>query len=195
MKNMKKIAIITSGHSRGSNFLAIHDYLKKQAIPIEIEYLVAFDQTAPVVQLAKERNIPIFFYEETDKKLNDFLIKTIKQNPVDLIVLAGFMRKLSRSFFLSINTPVVNIHPALLPKYGGKGMYGLNVHKAVFAAGEKVSGATVHFVTENYDEGEIIYQKECDISMCSSPEEIAKEVLKIEHEIYSRAICNLIYNC
>jgi folate-dependent phosphoribosylglycinamide formyltransferase PurN len=103
------------------------------------------------------------------------------------------MRKLSKEFFEAVKTPVINIHPALLPKYGGKGMYGMNVHKAVFEAGEKESGATVHYVNEEYDKGEIITQKRCDISMCISPDEIAEKVLKIEHEIYPKTIEKLLY--
>ena len=190
---MKKIAILTSGQSRGSNFLAIYDYFIAHKLPISIDYLVVTDKTSPIVQLALDRNIKVKYYETKEQKLNDFLIKTILKDPVDLIVLAGFMRKLSSDFFQSIKTPIINIHPALLPKYGGKGMFGMNVHKAVFEAGEKVSGATVHYVNENYDEGEIISQKECDISMCNTPEEIAKTVLKIEHEIYPKAI-EMIYN-
>ncbi|HOQ80442.1 MAG TPA: formyltransferase family protein, partial [Candidatus Cloacimonadota bacterium] len=102
--------------------------------------------------------------------------------------LAGFMRKLSEQFLDTINTPLINIHPALLPKYGGKGMYGSNVHNAVFTAGEKISGATVHYVNKNYDEGDIIMQQSVDITDCQSPEEIGKKVLAIEHQIYGAAI-------
>ena len=124
-------------------------------------------------------------------RINDFLIKTCQDNYVDLIVLCGFMRKLSQSFFNNVKTPIINIHPALLPKYGGKGMYGMNVHNAVFANGDKKSGVTVHFVNENYDEGSIIRQKECDISNCKSADEVAKCVLEVEHEIYPEVVINL----
>ena len=189
---MKQIAVFTTGFSRGSNFLAIYDFIKKNNLAIQIKYLFVTDDTAPIVKHAKDRDIKVIYYNQNEK-LNDFIIYTCVNNPVDLIVLAGFMRKFSSLFFQKVDTPVINIHPALLPKYGGKGMFGMNVHRAVFEAGEKVAGATVHFVNENYDEGDIILQKECDISMCQSPEEIAHKVLKIEHEIYPIAIFNLLY--
>jgi len=188
---MKQIAIFASGSSRGSNFLAIYDYIHTYNLPIRIDYLFVTDETAPIVERAKERNISVVLYDGGDK-LNDFLVKVCADRPVDLIVLAGFMRKLSKDFFQSIKTPIINIHPALLPKYGGKGMFGMNVHKAVFEAKEKLSGATVHYVNENYDEGDIIAQKECDISMCQSQEEVAQCVLKIEHELYPEVIGSLL---
>jgi len=191
---MKHIAILTSGQSRGSNFLAIYNYIEKLNLSITIDYLFVTDIDSPIVELAKERYIKVIHYADQSEKLNDFLIRTCKVNPVDLLVCAGFMRKLSKEFFQKIKTPVVNIHPALLPKYGGKGMYGINVHKAVFEAGEKVSGATVHFVNENYDEGHIIVQKECDILGCRSAESIAQKVLKVEHEIYPRTIRKMVKN-
>jgi len=190
--NNFNIAILTTGYSRGSNFLAIYDYIKKNNLPIQVKYLFVTDDIAPIVSHAIDRGIDIITYNQSER-LNDFLTKTCKDNPVDLIVLAGFMRKLSSSFFQNIKTPIINIHPALLPKYGGKGMFGMNVHKVVFEAGEKVSGATVHYVNENYDEGDIIMQKECDISMCQSPEDIAQKVIKVEHEVYPLAIHNLLY--
>ena len=186
-----KISILTSGNSRGSNFLAIYEYFKKNNIDINIEYVIVTEATAPIVSLAKERDIEIVYYSNKNIKLNLFLIETFRNNPVDLIVLAGFMRKLTPIFFESITTPLINIHPSLLPKFGGKGMYGMHVHQAVFEAGETKSGATVHYVNQNYDEGEIIMQKECDISFCASPDEVGREVLKIEHEIYPLAIMSI----
>ena len=184
---MKQIAVFTSGFSRGSNFLAICEYIRLHGLPVNIRYLFVTDRNAPIIEHAQALGIEIVYYD-SDVKLNDFLVDLCEAKPVDLIVLAGFMRKFSSLFFQKIDTPIVNIHPALLPKYGGKGMFGMNVHRAVFEAGEKVSGATVHFVNENYDEGEVILQKECDISMCGSAEEVGKVVLGIEHEIYPMAI-------
>ena len=189
---MKKIAIFTSGQSRGSNFLAIFDYILKNGLEIEISYLFITDKSAPIAQLAVERNIQIVHYCDQSIKLNDFLVQTCFKNPVDLIVLCGFMRKLSQTFFQKIKIPIINIHPALLPKYGGKGMFGMNVHMAVFENGEAISGATVHFVNEKYDDGEIIIQKECDISKCNSPSDVSKAVLAVEHEIYPQAIEKLL---
>jgi len=188
---MSNIALFTSGHSRGSNFLAIYDYICLKSLPIAIRYIVVTDETAPIITLAHDRDIQTILYDRHDIHINNFLIDVCSQNPTDLIALCGFMRKLNRSFFESIKTPVINIHPALLPKYGGKGMYGMHVHTAVFASGDTLSGATVHYVNEHYDAGNIILQKTCDISDCHSPEEIAQRVLKIEHEIYPQVVGEL----
>jgi len=185
---MAQIAIFTSGHSRGSNFLAIYNYIVENKLPISIRYLLVTDLTSPVASLASERGIPVICYADKSVRLKDYLVNLCQKEPVDLIALCGFMRKLGSAFFEAVTTPVVNIHPALLPKYGGKGMFGMNVHKAVFESGEKVSGATVHYVNEHYDAGDIICQQECDISGCGSPEEIANRVLQIEHDIYPMAI-------
>ena len=196
---MKKIAIFTSGLSRGSNFLAIYNHIQKRKLPISIEYIVITNEHAPIKELANERGIkiynikpPVLNTEHKQLSINSQLITIILNHPADLIVLAGYMRKLNIDFFDKIKTPMINIHPSLLPKYGGKGMYGMNVHKAVFDAGEMISGATVHYVNEEYDGGKIITQKECDISMCQSPEEIAQTVLKVEHEIYPNVIENML---
>ena len=184
---MKKIAIWASGQSRGSNFQNIYNYIKNNDLDIKIEYVFVTEESAPIVKKAKDFGIEVVYYDRAID-LNSFLIRICIEKPVDLIVLAGFMRKLNRSFFESVKTKIINIHPALLPKYGGKGMYGMNVHNAVFRADDKVSGATVHFVNEYYDGGEVLFQKECDISFCKNAEEIAETVLKIEHEIYPRVI-------
>ena len=103
--------------------------------------------------------------------------------------MAGYLVKISKK--LLDNFTVINIHPSLLPKYGGKGFYGIHVHQAVFANKEKISGVTVHYVNENLDDGDIILQKEVDVSNCKSPEEIASEVLKVEHQTLKEVIKKL----
>ena len=102
---------------------------------------------------------------------------------IDLVVLAGFLKLIPKEIVSHFDRHIINIHPALLPSFGGKGMYGINVHKAVFDSSAKVSGATIHFVDANYDTGKIIIQKCVDISDVKTPEEIAEKVLKIEHDI------------
>ena len=190
---MKKLAIFTSGQSRGSNFQSIYNHIKNNKLDIKIDFVFVTDKTAPIVKKTKDLGIDVVYYN-SEVNLNDFLAETCLKKPVDLIVLAGFMRRLNLSFFEKVKVPIINIHPALLPKYGGKGMYGMNVHKAVFQAGERVSGATVHYVNEYYDGGEVLFKKECDISFCRNAEEIAEAVLKIEHEIYPKVIKELLSN-
>lgn len=187
MIGLFKIAVLTSGHSRGSNFKAIYQYINDNKLPIVVDFVLITEQDPPIKEYCASLNIETIFYDGKSK-INSFLLELFKERQCDLIVLAGFMRKLSEQFLDTINTPLINIHPALLPKYGGKGMYGSNVHNAVFTAGEKISGATVHYVNKNYDEGDIIMQQSVDITDCQSPEEIGKKVLAIEHQIYGAAI-------
>ncbi|HOD53112.1 MAG TPA: phosphoribosylglycinamide formyltransferase [Candidatus Cloacimonadota bacterium] len=187
MKSPLKIAVLTSGHSRGSNFKAIHQYIQNKNLPYQIAFVMVTDQTAPITDYCRMNQIETIVYQP-NQKMNDFLIETFRMRPCDLIVLAGFMRKISQAFLDSIQCPVINIHPALLPNYGGRGMYGSHVHQAVFQAGDKISGASVHFVSNEYDKGEIVLQQSVDITDCKSPDDIARKVLEIEHKIYGEAI-------
>lgn len=116
------------------------------------------------------------------------LVALAQSADAQLIALCGFMKLLSPDCLSALKIPVLNIHPALLPKYGGRGMYGMKVHEAVFAARERLSGATIHSVDPIYDHGEILSQRTVDIADCTCPEEIAIRVLAIEHEIYAPAI-------
>jgi len=184
-----RIAVLTSGAGRGSNLQALYDYLKKHSLPVEIAFATASNKNAPVVQLCDKLNIPCYILApRKDKDFENRLLELCQQEKIDLIALAGFMNLLSSSFLEKVGIPVLNIHPALLPKYGGKMMYGMNVHKAVFESGDKVSGVTVHLVDNQYDNGPIIAQIKVDISDCKSPEEIAAKVLEMEHQIYAPAI-------
>jgi len=184
-----RIAVLTSGAGRGSNLQALYDYFKKHSLPVEIAFATASNKNAPVVQLCDKLNIPCYILApRKDKDFENRLLELCQQEKIDLIALAGFMNLLSSSFLEKVGIPVLNIHPALLPKYGGKMMYGMNVHKAVFESGDKVSGVTVHLVDNQYDNGPIIAQIKVDISDCKSPEEIAAKVLEMEHQIYAPAI-------
>ncbi len=184
-----KIAVFVSG--RGSNLKAIiNSKLLKDKM--EILSVISDKVNCSAFTIAEEFNIPKYSLKQDadDKKLLDYLKRL---NP-DLIVLAGYLKYIPIEIIKKFANKIINIHPALLPSFGGKGMYGLNVHKAVFNASAKVSGASVHFVNENYDEGKIIYQKCVDISDCLSPEDIADKVLAIEHEILPFVINKFIEN-
>ena len=184
-----RIAVLTSGAGRGSNLQALYEYFKKHSLPVEIAFATASRKDAPVVQLCEKLNIPCHILSpRKDKDFENQLLELCQQEKIELIALAGFMNLLSSSFLEKVKIPVLNIHPALLPKYGGKGMYGMNVHNAVFASDDKVSGVTVHLVDPQYDNGPIIAQEKVDISDCKSPEEIAAKVLEIEHQTYAPAI-------
>jgi formyltetrahydrofolate-dependent phosphoribosylglycinamide formyltransferase len=179
---MFNIAVFASG--RGSNFKSILEKVSKEKI--RICALVSDKKDCGAVELAIQNEIPVFLVSNKDQTgfFNyEELILQLKKIPVDLIVLAGFLKMIPGFFIDEFEEKIINIHPALLPDFGGKGMYGMNVHKAVFKSAAKVSGATVHFVDKIYDHGKIIAQKSVDITDLNSPEEIAERVLKIEHEL------------
>ncbi len=175
------IAVFISGG--GSNLKALIDAEKSRYFKSQIKYVVS-NKNAPGLDYAKENNID-YLISKDDRKI----IETLKENQIELIVLAGYLLKISPEILEEFT--IINIHPSLLPKYGGKGFYGMNVHNAVFENKELVSGVTVHYVNENLDEGDIILQKEVDISKCVSAEEISKKVLKVEHQTLKEVIKNL----
>ena len=184
-----RIAVLTSGHSRGSNFVAIYNWLQKEKLPVKIVFVTVSNLQAQIIEKCQELGVKYLHLPTKDMTQFEYeLLNFLDAYQVDLIALAGFLKKLSPLFIHQFDKPILNIHPALLPKYGGKGMYGISVHQKVFHNKEKESGATVHLVDENYDAGKIISQTKIDITDCTSPEEIAQRVLKIEHKIYGPAI-------
>lgn len=179
---MFNIAVFVSG--RGSNLKSLYE--KISGDKIKICSVISDKNDCGAVRFALEKEIPVFLVSKKNETgfLNfTELEKQLKKFSIDLIVLAGFLRKVPDEFIDAFENRIINIHPALLPSFGGKGMYGLNVHKAVFESTARISGATVHFVDKVYDHGTIIDQQVVDISDVKSPEEIAKKVLEIEHEI------------
>ena len=177
---MYKIACFVSG--RGSNLKAILDEIDKGNLKAEISSVISNKSDCPAIQFCREKGINTFIVSKDSSNFSK-LVELLSNEKVDLIVLAGYMKKIPESFISHFPNKIINIHPALLPSFGGKGMYGINVHKAVFESSVKVSGATVHFVNSNYDEGIIISQKSVDIHDAESPEEIAEKVLKEEHKL------------
>ncbi len=186
---MIKVAVFVSG--RGSNLRAIVNYFKINRQKVSVNLVISNKPDCPAFNFALENEIQTFVVKSknTNKSFSwEEILNTLKKNEIDLIVLAGFLKKIPNKIVKEFRFRIINIHPALLPSFGGKGMYGINVHRAVFESSAKVSGATVHFVNEKYDEGKIIAQKCVDISDVNSPEEIAERVLKIEHKILPAVI-------
>ena len=178
---MLKIAVFVSG--RGSNLRAILDSQKLQDL-ISVTAVFSDKIDCAAFEIAREYSINTYNVGNTAgavqySELSGFLTSV----NIDLIVLAGFLKMIPAEVINVFRNRIINIHPALLPAFGGKGMYGMNVHRAVFDSSSKVSGATVHFVNEVYDDGEIIAQRKVDISDLISPEQIAERVLKVEHEL------------
>ena len=184
---MKNIVILVSGN--GSNLQRIIDCIESGEIPDAKISLVVADRECFGLERARKSSIPEKLIPR-GKNFSSELLKNLPEN-TDLIVLAGFLSILSKEFCESFPGKIINIHPALLPKFGGKGMWGNHVHEAVLKAQEKESGATVHFVEAGIDEGEIILQKSFPIVENETLETLAQKIHEIEFEIFPKAI-NLI---
>nr|WP_320117325.1 phosphoribosylglycinamide formyltransferase [uncultured Marinifilum sp.] len=186
---MNRIAILASGS--GSNAENIVRYFKDNT-NVEIVVILTNNPDAFVLNRAKELNIESLVFSKSDFMKTDKIIEFLDEKNVDFIVLAGFLLLLPLNFVRKFSNRIVNIHPALLPKYGGKGMYGMNVHKAVIENGESESGITIHLVNENYDEGKIVFQAKCKIEKDDSPECVAEKVHQLEYEHFPRIIKQLL---
>ncbi|MFB6455784.1 phosphoribosylglycinamide formyltransferase [Chitinophaga sp. Hz27] len=176
---MKNIAIFASG--AGSNAQKIIDHLRDSQDG-KVTLIVCNKPGAGVLQIAEKEGIPAVLIEKEPFFRGDTYVKLLQEKNIDLIVLAGFLWKIPANLVQAFPDKIINIHPALLPKYGGKGMYGHFVHEAVIAAGEKESGITIHFVNEKYDDGAPILQERCVITSEDTPETLAKKVQVLEHQ-------------
>ena len=185
---MKHLAIFASG--AGSNALKIIQHFKNST-SAKIALLVCNKPGAGVLKIAGQENIPVLMIE---KKLFDTsgYLEELKRRNIDFIILAGFLWKLPPPLINAYPSKIINIHPALLPSYGGKGMYGNAVHAAVITAGEKQSGITIHYVDDKYDHGEIIFQKTCPVDQNETVESLARKVHELEHTYYSKQIEKLL---
>lgn len=183
---LQPINVILFASGGGSNIKAIEAYLD-QYINLHFPLIVSNNPKAGILEWAEKAN---YVTKVIDKEIlnSEEFKEEVKSYQPELIVLAGFLWKIPESWTQEWPNKIINIHPALLPAYGGKGMYGMNVHKAVKAAGEKESGMTIHYVNEHYDEGNIIMQGHCSIDENDSAEMIAAKVLKLEHHFYPRTI-------
>ena len=181
----KKLAIFASGS--GSNAENICNYFADSS-DIEVVLICTNRRDAFIVKRANKLNIPVYIFSKSE--LNNFvdLHKKLQNIEVDVIILAGFLLKLPTIMVDSYPNRIINIHPSLLPKYGGKGMYGANIHKAVIKNKELESGISIHFVNHNYDEGKIILQKKCSISANESVETLIHKIHKLEHNYFPVAI-------
>ncbi len=178
---MKRIGILSSHN--GSGFDAIQKACENNELDAQVVLVISNNSTAQVLQKAQSKNIPNFIVnakkfpdENLDKKITDMM----SEFKVDYIFLSGYMKKIEENLVKTFENRIINSHPALLPKFGGKGMYGTNVHKAVIENGEKKSGCTVHFVNENYDEGKFILQNEIILEENETVESLEEKIKKLE---------------
>ena len=185
----KRISIFASGG--GSNAQQFFEYFQPNDT-IEIVSVFTNNKSAGVIDRAKQFSIPVHIYNRTYWVDGETPISILEKEKVDYIVLAGFMLLIPSQLVAIYSDRIFNIHPALLPKFGGQGMYGMNVHKAVKASGELQSGITIHLVNEEYDKGRILYQEACQLDPTDSVEEIAAKVLKLEHKNYPKVVESVI---
>jgi phosphoribosylglycinamide formyltransferase-1 len=181
---MHSLIIFASG--RGSNTAAIIDHFKKSS-EAHIALIVTNKADAEVLEIARNEHIPFLIIDRQSFK-ETLLLDQLQEYKPSLIILAGFLWKIPDTLVQAFPRRIINIHPALLPGYGGKGMYGHNVHDAVLAAKEKESGITIHYVNEVYDNGGIIMQARCRVQETDSADELAARIHKLEHFYFPRVI-------
>ena len=185
---MKRIVIFASGS--GSNAENISLVFQKSTIA-SVVHILSNNKNAKVLNRAKSLNINSIVFSKEDFNDESKVLKFLKKE-ADLIILAGFLWKIPAHIIAAFPNKIINIHPALLPKYGGKGMYGMNVHKSIIENKETETGITIHYVNENYDEGAIIFQAKTDVLPNDTPEIVAEKIHILEQKHFPRVIENLI---
>ncbi|MFN0173754.1 MAG: phosphoribosylglycinamide formyltransferase [Saprospiraceae bacterium] len=184
-----KLAIFASGG--GSNARKIIEHFKDSTVG-RVALVVSNKRNAGVLTIAETHEIPTQIIERQGFYETEEILEILKAHKIDFVVLAGFLWLVPTYLVRAFPRRILNIHPALLPKFGGKGMYGHHVHEAVKSAGETETGMTIHFVNEHYDDGDIVFQAKCPVAMEDSPEDIARNVLALEHRFFPEIIENVI---
>ena len=179
------IAIFASGS--GTNAAKLLQYFNNHSY-IEIKLIVCNNPKANVVDIATRNHIELLMIEKERFSRGDGYAEAIKNKGIQWIILAGFLWKIPNTLIKAFPDKIINIHPALLPKYGGKGMYGKHVHEAVIAAKESTSGITIHLVDEIYDHGRVIFQTKCAVDSADTPEKLAKKIQALEHEYFGKVV-------
>jgi len=182
---MKNIAIFASGN--GSNAEQISKHFSKNPSG-KVKLILTNNPKAGVIERAEKLGIVSVIFDRNTFYFSDEIVDTLKENKIDWVVLAGFLWLIPVNILDTYKGRIINIHPALLPKYGGKGMYGQFVHEAVIASGEKKSGITVHYVNEKYDDGQIIFQAEVNIENGETPDSLAQKIHQLEYEHFPKIV-------
>ncbi len=188
---MKKIAILASG--AGSNAQKIIDHFR-DAAKVQVALIVCNKPGAGVLTIAEKENIPYLLIEKEKFFRGNAYVDELKAAGISFLILAGFLWKIPSALIIAYPERIINIHPALLPKYGGKGMFGHHVHQAVIDNKEKESGISIHFVDEQYDHGRIIFQASCPVLKNDTADTLAKRIHALEHKHYPEVIGQLLLN-
>ena len=182
-----RIGVLVSGG--GTNLQSVIDAVEAGTLKSQIVCVISNKEAAYGLERARKHQIPAYFINPKEEGYDEKLMTLLKDEQVDLVVLAGYLKILNQDLIEAYRGRIINIHPSLLPKFGGKGFYGIHVHEAVIAAGEKESGATVHYVDAGVDTGEVILQRKLEIMPEDTPESLQKRILEqIEHRILVEAI-------
>lgn len=185
-----RIGVLASG--RGSNFEAILKNIKNGKLDASIQVVISNKASAGALEIARSNGIPDVHISikdfPTQEQFDERLLSILTEYQVNFVVLAGYLKMLSPFIVRKFKNKILNIHPALLPSFGGKGMYGIYVHQAVLEYGCKVSGVTIHLVDEEYDTGPPVLQRCVPVQDDDTPESLAQRVLKVEHQIYTEAL-------
>jgi phosphoribosylglycinamide formyltransferase 1 len=191
---MKKLAVLVSG--RGSNMTAIIDACEQGKLEASVELVISNNADSMALILAQEKKIDtahLSSLTHPDTDVLDITMMTLLDSyGIDFVLLAGFMKKIGPKTLVAYKGRMINIHPSLLPKFGGQGMFGMNVHKAVIEAGEKETGVTIHLVDGEYDKGAILAQRAVTVEAEDTAESLAAKVLKVEHILFAETIQKII---
>jgi phosphoribosylglycinamide formyltransferase 1 len=187
----KQIAIFASGS--GTNAENIAQYFQDHK-EITVSLILSNNPTAPVIERARRLHLPVYIFDREEFYKTAKVLDFLKSYQIDFIVLAGFLWLIPQNLIDAYPDKILNIHPALLPKYGGKGMYGDKVHQAVVLACEKESGITIHYVNDKYDEGKIICQYKCEVLETDTAETLAKKVHRLEYKYFPKVIEEIVLN-
>jgi phosphoribosylglycinamide formyltransferase 1 len=189
-----RLGFLVSG--QGSNMQAIIDACMTGDLHAEPAVVISNNAYSNALNIAKSRQIPSYHLSSNTHKapalLDRTITETMNQHKVSLVILAGYMKRVGPVLLTVYRNRVINIHPSLLPKYGGKGMYGINVHRAVIESGDKETGVTIHLVNDEYDEGFILAQHKISVNKTDTPESLAIRVLEVEHTLYLDVLKKII---
>ncbi|WP_422360683.1 phosphoribosylglycinamide formyltransferase [Reichenbachiella sp.] len=183
---MKRLAIFASGS--GSNAEQITNYFHNKEGEVSVELILTNKPKAYVLERAKKLGVESKVFDRSTFYKSDEIVDLLKSRNIDLVVLAGFLWLVPKNLIAAFPNKIVNIHPALLPKYGGKGMYGEHVHKAVVANKEKETGITIHLVDEIYDNGAILRQEKCEVLATDTPGQVAGKIHELEYQYFPKTI-------
>lgn len=181
---MKRIAVFASGSGTNAENLINHFLMSKRA---SVDLVLTENSSAYVIERAKKLAVPTLIFTMQNLQ-SGAITRALNKLEIDYIVLAGFLKLLPKNLLEAFPQKIINIHPSLLPKYGGKGMYGSNVHRAVLSAGDSESGISIHLVNSKYDDGKILFQARCPVLADDTPEALAQRVHALEYEHYPKVV-------